>query len=139
MRSGLERFVLAQSGEVYWRALKELEAGHKRSHWMWFVFPQITGLGRSDMAVCYAIADRAEAKAYLSHSTLAPRLVDCTRAMLGWAGKRSAQDILGSVDAAKFWSSMTLFETAAENGTPFSQALNAFFADERDQATLTRL
>jgi uncharacterized protein (DUF1810 family) len=106
---------------------------------MWFVFPQIAGLGRSSTAQFYAIADRIEAAAYNRHRRLGPRLVECTEAMLGWAGKRSADRILGPVDALKFRSSMTLFEACADDPAPFAAALEAFYAGERDTATLGRL
>ena len=133
----LERFVAAQD-PIYPRALAELRAGDKRSHWMWFVFPQIAGLGHSAMAQRYAIADLAEAQAYLAHPLLGARLAECTQAMLGWAGRKSAEDILGPVDATKFRSSMTLFE-AAGGGPPYSQALAAFCNDQRDARTLAKL
>ena len=106
---------------------------------MWFVFPQIAGLGRSSTAQFYALADRAEAEAYGRHVLLGPRLLECTGAMLGWAGKRSAERILGSVDALKFRSAMTLFEACADDPAPFAAALDAFYAGERDTATLDRL
>ena len=106
---------------------------------MWFVFPQIAGLGRSSTAQFYAIADRAEAVAYSGHPLLGPRLRECTEAMLGWAGKRSAERILGPVDALKFRSSMTLFEACAADPAPFAAALEGFYAGARDAATLERL
>lgn len=135
--AGLARFVAAQE-ETYARALAELQAGTKRSHWMWFLFPQIAGLGRSETARFYAIADLAEARAYLAHPVLGARLIECAEAMLSWAGKRSAAEILGSVDALKFRSSMTLFE-AAGGGTPFPSALAAFHDGKRDENTLALL
>lgn len=116
-----------------------MRAGAKHSHWMWFVFPQIAGLGRSPTARLYAIAGLAEARAYLAHPVLGSRLLECTEAMLGWAGRRSAEAILGSIDALKFKSSMTLFEAAAEEPARFAAALDAFCAGERDAATLARL
>jgi uncharacterized protein (DUF1810 family) len=134
---GLERFIAAQD-PVYSRALAELRAGDKRSHWMWFVFPQIAGLGHSDMARRYAIADLAEARAYLAHPVLGARLRECTGATLDWAGKRSAGEVLGSIDALKFASSMTLFE-AAGGGAEFGKALNEFYKGERDARTLDLL
>ena len=134
----LARFVQAQKG-LYPQALAELRAGAKRSHWMWFIFPQINGLGRSAMAQFYAIADTAEAQAYLRHDLLGLRLRECTEAMLGWAGKRSASAILGSIDALKFRSSMTLFEACAGDPAPFAAALDRFYSGERDEATLTLL
>lgn len=133
----LERFVVAQE-PIYPRVLAELRAGDKRSHWMWFIFPQIAGLGHSAMAQRYAIADLDEAKAYLAHPLLGPRLADCTDAMLGWAGRKDADDILGGIDALKFRSSMTLFE-AAGGGARYALALDRFFDGERDRLTLDRL
>ena len=106
---------------------------------MWFVFPQIAGLGHSSTAQFYAIAGRAEAEAYDRHALLGPRLQECTAAMLGWAGKRSAERILGVVDTLKFRSSMTLFEACAADPQPFAAALDAFCAGERDAATLEQL
>ena len=106
---------------------------------MWFVFPQIAGLGRSSTARFYAIADRAEAGTYDRHALLGPRLRECTEAMLAWAGKRGAERILGPVDALKFRSSMTLFEACAADPAPFAAALEGFYAGERDTATLERL
>ena len=135
----LDRFVAAQDG-VIGRALAEVRSGAKASHWMWFVFPQIAGLGHSAMAQRYAIADCAEARAYLAHPLLGPRLIEATGAMLGWAGQRSAEAILGGIDAVKLRSSMTLFEAAAGAGTaPFADCLDAFYDGARDPATLARL
>ena len=135
--AGLARFVEAQQG-IYERALGELRSGRKSSHWMWYIFPQIAGLGQSPTAKFYAIADAREAAAYLAYAPLADRLAECTGAMLGWAGRRSAEAILGATDAMKFRSSMTLFEAAG--GEPhFARALDAFFEGKRDPATLQRL
>jgi uncharacterized protein (DUF1810 family) len=135
----LDRFVAAQDG-VMDRALAELRSGAKISHWMWFVFPQIAGLGHSAMAQRYAIADLAEARAYLAHQLLGPRLTNATDAMLGWAGRRSAETILGGIDAVKLRSSMTLFEAAAGVGSaPFADCLDAFYDGARDPATLARI
>jgi uncharacterized protein (DUF1810 family) len=106
---------------------------------MWFAFPQIAGLGRSPAAQFYAIRGRDEGEAYARHAVLGPRLRECTAAMLGWAGKRSAERILGPVDALKFRSSMTLFEACAGDPAPFARTLEAFYAGERDAATLERL
>jgi uncharacterized protein (DUF1810 family) len=133
----LERFVHAQHG-VYDTALAELQAGRKRSHWMWFVFPQIAGLGSSEMARRYAIASLAEAKAYLAHPILGARLTACVEAILGHADS-SATAILGGTDAVKLRSSMTLFSRAAGDSTLFDQCLAAFFGGEADPATLERL
>lgn len=136
---GLDRFVAAQDG-VFDRALAELRAGTKASHWMWFVFPQIAGLGHSAMARTYAIRDLIEARDYLAHPTLGPRLVAASEAMLGWAGRRSAEAILGGIDAVKFRSSMTLFEAAAGAGAaPYAACLDAFYDGQRDRATTQRL
>ena len=135
----LDRFVAAQE-QVFDRAMAELRAGAKTSHWMWFVFAQIGGLGHSAMAQRYAIADVAEARAYLAHPILGPRLIEATEAMLDWTGRRSAETILGSIDVIKLRSSMTLFEAAAKAGTaPFASCLDAFYDGERDPATLARL
>jgi uncharacterized protein (DUF1810 family) len=135
----LDRFVTAQSGGVFERALAELEAGAKRSHWMWFVFPQIAGLGRSETARFYAIADCNEAIAYLAHPVLGPRLYSATRAIFGWADRRSAEAILGPVDAIKLRSSMTLFAAVAKQSTSFTATLEAFYGGQRDPATLDLL
>ena len=135
----LVRFVEAQDANgTYLRALHELREGHKRTHWMWFVFPQIAGLGRSPTAQFYALASRAEAQAYLAHLVLGPRLAECTDAVLAWSGVRSAKTIFGDVDAAKFRSSMTLFEAAGETSDRFGKALEAFYQGQRDEATLRR-
>jgi uncharacterized protein (DUF1810 family) len=138
--AALERFVTVQR-DVYPRALAELVEGRKASHWMWFVFPQIAGLGHSAMAVRYAIRDLAEAREYLAHPVLGARLGEAAAAMLGHAGTRSAEAILGGVDAVKFRSSMTLFEAAAdgEAKAPFADCLAAFYGGVRDSETLRRL
>ena len=133
----LGRFVAAQA-HVYAQALAELRRGRKESHWMWFVFPQVAGLGRSAMARRYAIASLDEARAYLSHPLLGPRLRECTEAVLAHRGRDPAA-LFGPVDAMKFRSSMTLFEAVAENGAPFAEALEAFYGGKRDSATLERL
>ena len=135
---GLERFVRAQAG-IYPHALAELRAGHKRTHWMWFVFPQILGLGHSENARLYAIRDGEEALAYCEHEMLGPRLVECTEAMLAHAGSRSALDILGVIDAMKFHSSMTLFESCCGPKNIYSRALDAFYEGKRDRATAEKL
>ena len=135
--NSLARFIDAQA-PFYTQALAELRAGEKASHWIWFIFPQILGLGRSETARFYAIANLIEAQDYLRHQLLGARLSECTVTMLEWAGKRSAEEILGPVDAMKFASSMTLFE-AAGGDARFAEALDAFFAGERDQATLALL
>ena len=139
MSETLERFVDAQRG-VYDRAMAELRAGAKRSHWTWYVFPQIAGLGRSPMAQRYALRNAVEARAYLAHPVLGSRLVEATEAMLAWAGRRGAEAILGAVDAMKFASSMTLFDAVADGpDNPFARALAAFCHGQRDPLTLERL
>ncbi len=137
---GLERFVTAQDqGGTYQRAVAELRAGAKSSHWMWFIFPQAAGLGRSAMARQYAIASAAEARAYLAHPVLGPRLRECAGIVAGTAG-RSAEQIFGPVDAMKLRSSMTLFDAAAGDGeTVFGAVLERFFGGAADPATLARL
>jgi uncharacterized protein (DUF1810 family) len=135
----LDRFVVAQnSGGTYQQALAELRAGRKTSHWMWFVFPQIAGLGRSAMAQSYAIADLDEARAYLNHSVLGPRLVTAAETMITHR-ERSADDILGGIDAIKLRSSMTLFVHADPGQTVFRTVLDQFFDGKDDPATLERL
>ena len=132
----LARFVSAQA-EAWAVALAELKAGAKRSHWMWFVFPQIAGLGRSETARFYAIRSLAEAGAYLSHPVLGVRLLEATRALLPHAA-RGAEQVLGVIDAVKLRSSLTLFLVAG-GGAPDAEALDAFFGGERDPATLLLL
>lgn len=133
----LERFVIAQQRD-YPRALGELKAGQKRSHWIWYVFPQLRGLGRSEMAQRYGLADLTEARAYLAHPVLGPRLQECARALLTHSG-RSARQIMGTPDDLKLRSSMTLFH-AADPGQPlYSEVLLAFYGGEVDLATLKRL
>jgi uncharacterized protein (DUF1810 family) len=132
----LERFLRAQdAGGAYERALSELRAGRKRSHWMWFVFPQLAGLGHSETARRYAIASLAEARSFLADSVLGPRLRKCAGALLG-PQRGSADDILGGVDAIKLRSSMTLFARAAGPGEElFSQVLERYFEGARDELT----
>jgi uncharacterized protein (DUF1810 family) len=133
----LARFRSAQE-PVYEAALGELQAGRKTSHWMWFVFPQIAGLGFSAMAERYAIASLDEARAYLADPILGPRLSECVEALLANASA-SAEDMLGEVDALKLRSSLTLFR-AADPGQPlFQRALDRFFEGEGDPHTLARL
>ena len=130
----LARFLQAQKN-TYARALAELRAGRKTSHWMWYVFPQIDGLGRSPTARHYAIRSLAEARAYLGHPVLGARLRECTTAMLGLQGL-TAHEILGDPDDLKFRSSMTLFEHAAEDKDLFARAIDTYFAGRRDGMTL---
>jgi uncharacterized protein (DUF1810 family) len=135
----LERFVTAQdSGGTYQRALAELQAGRKTSHWMWFIFPQVAGLGFSAMAQRYAISGVAEARAYLGHPVLGPRLRACTGAIAATSGS-TADRILGSVDAMKLRSCMTLFAAAAPEEKVFGEVLARYFDGEPDEATLARL
>jgi uncharacterized protein (DUF1810 family) len=129
----LKRFVRAQD-PVYRDIQGELTRGRKQSHWMWFVFPQVAGLGFSAMSQRYAIASRAEAKAYLAHPILGPRLIECTRLVLAIEG-RSINAILGAPDDAKFRSSMTLFDAVSDEPV-FDEALAKYFSGERDGATL---
>src|SRR5690348_13811411 len=129
----LQRFVDAQA-HVYDDVLDELLAGRKTSHWMWFVFPQLRGLGQSAMAHKYGIASLDEARAYLAHPVLGPRLVECSAAVNAVDGK-SAHDIFGSPDDMKFRSSMTLFEAASAETPDFRQALDKYFGGEPDERT----
>jgi uncharacterized protein (DUF1810 family) len=133
----LQRFVDAQA-PVYAQILAELRAGSKRSHWMWFIFPQIAGLGRSETARHFAIASREEASAYLAHPILGPRLRQCCRLTTLIEG-RSARDIFGTPDDMKFHSSLTLFAAVAPDDAAFATALQIFFGGERDGQTLVRL
>ena len=133
----LERFVRAQDG-VYDTALAEISAGQKRSHWMWFIFPQIAGLGQSDMARRYAIGSLEEAVAYLAHPVLGPRLIEITAALLSHSGDAAAT-ILGGIDAVKLRSSLTLFSRAAADPVLFDRCLAVFFGGQPDPETLARL
>jgi uncharacterized protein (DUF1810 family) len=131
----LHRFVAAQdSGGTYQRAVAELEAGNKTGHWMWFVFPQIAGLGFSPASRTYAIYSLAEARAYLGHPVLGPRLTDCARVLTRLPG-RPAERIFGTIDAAKLRSSMTLFRHADPGQTLFGQVLDQYFAGQSDPLT----
>ncbi|HJY44541.1 MAG TPA: DUF1810 domain-containing protein [Propionibacteriaceae bacterium] len=123
----LERFVTAQdSGGTYQRAAAELRTGRKTSHWMWFIFPQIAGLGRSAMAEAYAIRDLTEAQAYLAHPVLGPRLIECAEIVASNRGL-SAEQIFGGIDAIKLRSSMTLFAHADPDQEVFRQVLDQYF------------
>jgi uncharacterized protein (DUF1810 family) len=133
----LARFVHAQA-DVYDTALTELRRGRKASHWMWFVFPQIAGLGLSPMSQRYGIASLEEARAYLEHPVLGPRLRECAEAVLA-VGGASAEDIFGSVDAKKLRSSMTLFHRAAPHEAVFREVLERHFRGEADTRTDARL
>lgn len=133
----LERFVAAQAGVID-RVLDELRAGRKQSHWMWFVFPQLAGLGFSPMAQRYAIASLDEARAYLAHHLLGARLRECTELVLAIHGK-TAHEIFGSPDDLKFRSCLTLFAEAAPDEIVFNVALARYFAGAKDPRTLTLL
>ncbi len=132
----LERFVTAQQRDgTYDRALAELRAGSKRSHWMWFVFPQLAGLGRSATAQHYALGSLDEARAYLAHDVLGPRLRECAAALLELPA-RTARDVLGDIDAMKLRSSMTLFALAAPDESVFTEVLDRYFDGAADLATV---
>jgi uncharacterized protein (DUF1810 family) len=133
----LQRFVDAQD-PVYAQVCDELRDGHKRSHWMWFVFPQIQGLGNSAMSQRYAISTLAEAEAYLRHPILGGRLRECTR-LVNLVEGRSIQDIFGYPDYLKFWSSMSLFERAIPDNHVFLEALRRYFDGKADRQTLQRI
>jgi uncharacterized protein (DUF1810 family) len=131
---GLQRFLDAQEG-VHDQALSELRAGRKQSHWMWFVFPQVAGLGRSSTAQHYAIGSLDKAQAYLEHPVLGTRLVECARAVLSHR-ERTAREILGSPDDLKLRSSVTLFDRVSGADPVFREVLDAFFDGEPDPRTL---
>ena len=133
----LSRFVAAQE-PIYSQAAAELAAGRKRSHWMWFVFPQIGGLGASAMAQRYAIGSLAEARAYFDHPLLGARLRECVTLVNQLQG-RSAHDIFGHPDDLKFHSSMTLFAAAAPQEPLFTEAVRKYFGGRRDPLTLAKL
>jgi uncharacterized protein (DUF1810 family) len=133
----LQRFVDAQN-RVYDVVRAELERGRKQSHWMWFIFPQIAGLGRSAMSMRYAISSLEEAKAYLNHPTLGSRLRECTR-LVTLAQGRSAYEILGSPDDMKFHSCLTLFTNAEPEDQVFRDALEKYFDGEEDSLTVAKL
>jgi len=133
----LQRFVDAQA-RMYAQVIAELQAGHKRSHWIWFIFPQIAGLGSSPTAARYAISSLDEARAYLRHELLGPRLHECTRLVNAVQG-RSIGEIFGSPDDMKVRSSMTLFARATGDNGDFVQVLNRYYDGEEDPLTLQRL
>lgn len=135
--SPLSRFVEAQAG-VYDGVLAELRRGQKTGHWMWFVFPQIAGLGRSPTARFYAIADLAEARAYLAHPVLGPRLVEAVEAINALPG-RDAHAVFGSPDDLKLRSSLTLFQVAGPEEPAFQRALDKYFGGRPDPLTLEKL
>ena len=135
----LDRFTKAQDQDgIYQRAAAELRAGRKVTHWMWFVFPQIGGLGFTAMSQEYAISDLDEARAYLAHPVLGPRLKETAAIVAGIEGK-TAEQIFGSTDAMKLRSSMTLFSKAQPDEPVFAEILNTYFDGAPDEATLARL
>lgn len=133
MEYNLNRFVEAQNN-IYEQVVKELRHGRKTSHWMWYIFPQIKGLGYSSIAMYYAISSLDEATEYLNHPILGSRLIECCRILLGLENK-TAGDILGSIDAMKLKSSMTLFSLVSDNPV-FNQVLDIYYNGEKDSATL---
>jgi uncharacterized protein (DUF1810 family) len=135
----LQRFVDAQDrGGTYARALAELRKGRKRSHWMWFIFPQVAGLGHSAVSQEYAVSGLPEARAYVAHPVLGPRLLECARALLDLRTADAAA-VLGAVDAMKLRSSVTLFVHAAPEEPAFREVLDRFYGGVEDPATLDRL
>ena len=137
MPHDLERFVLEQDRD-YHQVVDELRRGRKSSHWIWFIFPQIAGLGRSAMSQHFAIGSLDEARAYLAHPVLGPRLRECARLVLAVEG-RTAEEILGSIDSMKLRSSMTLFHRAAPDEPEFALVLDRYYDGVEDEATLARL
>ena len=135
--NSLDRFVKAQEN-TYIAALKEIQSGKKRTHWMWFIFPQLRGLGESKMSYAYGIGGVEEAKAYLAHPILSQRLIEITQALLVHKGK-SPTSIFGYIDDLKLQSCMTLFAAISEPNSVFHQVLDAFFDGEQDQETLRRI
>lgn len=136
---GLARFVDAQNAHgTYQQALTELRQGHKTSHWMWFVFPQIAGLGSSPTAVRYAVRSLAEAHDYVAHPVLGPRLLECSEALLGLPGSDAAA-VLGGIDARKLQSSMTLFHRADRGEETFAAVLEKYYGGSEDQGTTSIL
>lgn len=133
----LQRFLDAQEG-IYLTALAELHSGAKLSHWIWFIFPQLAGLGRSPTAQFYGIASIDEGRAYLEHRLFGSRLRECVEAILPWAGLRTVEQILGSIDTLKLRSSLTLFD-AVEPRDVFADALASFYGGEPDERTLALL
>jgi uncharacterized protein (DUF1810 family) len=133
----LQRFVEAQN-PVIEQVKDELRSGRKKTHWMWYIFPQVAGLGRSEMAQLYAISSRQEAEAYLEHPVLGKRLRECTE-IVNSIEDSSANEIFGSPDDLKFRSSMTLFDKVAEEPEPFGTALEIYYDGEYDSETLERL
>ncbi len=133
----LDRFIEAQE-RIYAQALEEIRSGRKRTHWIWFIFPQIDGLGSSPTAAFYAIKSSEEAKAYLEHPILGPRLIECTQAALS-VENRTLSEIFGYPDDLKFQSSMTLFAEVSDPGSVFHRALEKYCSSKPDQLTLNIL
>lgn len=133
----LERFITVQEQD-YESALGELKAGKKKSHWIWYIFPQIVGLGFSPMAVRYAIQSKAEAIAYLEHKVLGARLIECSATLLRLDGRR-IEDIMGSPDDLKLRSSMTLFKEVSPSDSVFDDVLNKFYSGDEDSRTINFL
>jgi uncharacterized protein (DUF1810 family) len=133
----LQRFIEAQA-RIYSTALQELRSGRKRSHWMWYIFPQIRGLGSSPMSLAYSIESKDEARAYWEHPLLGARLRECTQAVLDAQG-RSAEEIFSSPDHLKFRSSMTLFDRSVQDSELFARALAKYFGGRPDPLTLSAL
>lgn len=134
---GLERFIKAQEND-YETALAEIKGGRKRTHWMWYTFPQIAGLGQSEMAKRYAITDIKEAESYLQHPVLAPRLIKISQALLTLETK-NANEVMGSPDDVKLKSSMTLFSLVPNADAVFNAVLDKFYDGQKDEATLKQL
>lgn len=134
----IERFVDAQSDGVYESALAEIRGGKKIGHWIWYIFPQCEGLGHSDMSRRFAISCKAEAKEYLSHPMLGPRLTEISQALLDLEGL-SAEEVLGRIDAMKVRSSMTLFAEASAVGSVFDQVLDKYYSGRKCDLTLSFL
>ena len=135
--NSLDRFLEAQE-RMYETALKEIKNGEKESHWMWYIFPQLRGLGRSQMAYVYGINGLEEAKAYLAHPVLSARLIEISEALLEHKNE-DIEDILGDVDAMKLCSSMTLFAFISKENSVFHQVINHFYRDKKDEHTLSLL
>ena len=132
--AGLDRFLEAQERD-YYRALIEIRSGRKRTHWMWYIFPQFAGLGVSQLSQKYAIRNLSEAMAYISHPILGPRLIECAEAVLGIEG-HSATEIFGTPDDMKLWSCATLFEIVSPPGSVFERLLTKYYGGRRDPLTL---
>ena len=135
--NSLNRFIDAQD-RMYQTALSEIKSGHKYSHWIWFIFPQLRGLGRSNMSYAYGISGRKEAEEYLAHPILSERLIEISEALLTHKGK-NIYAIMGGIDTKKLKSSMTLFAHISEEGSVFHQVLESFFDGEMDEITLRLL